>query len=210
MIKHIVPKSVGSNGIVDIVILIGIPVVRQFLGAKHKNGLVAVFVVFNNGKGGKGFTKTNTVCKDTAVELLKFVYDSKGSILLEVIEHPPNLAFLKTGRFVGQNIFGHIFQKLVEDVIERHEIDKIGRVFVVCSGNAVNNLIGDNLKHLAVIPYLIEVGKQSAGEGLVFYDCRADYIAFFAAQFNCSEVVDRRIAYAVHYDLPLNGFVADI
>ena len=117
MIKHIVPKPVGSNGVVDIVILIGIPVVRQFLGAKYKNGLVAVFVVFNNGKGGKGFTKTNTVCKDTAVELLKFVYDSKSGISLEVIEHPPNLAFLKTGRFVGQNIFGHIFQKLIEDVI---------------------------------------------------------------------------------------------
>ena len=74
----------GSNGIVDIVILIGIPVVRQFLGAKHKNGLVAVFVVFNNGKGGKGFTKTNTVCKNAAVELLKFVYDSKSGISLEL------------------------------------------------------------------------------------------------------------------------------
>ena len=181
MIKHIVPKPVGSNGVVDIVILIGIPVVRQFLGAKHKNGLVAVFVVFNNGKGGKGFTKTDAIRKDTAVELLKFVYDSKGSILLEVIEHPPNLTFLEAGCFVGQNIFGYIFQELVEDVIERHEIGEIRRVLVICGGDTVDHLIGNDLKHFAVVPYLIEVGKQSAGKGLVFYDCRADYIAFFAA-----------------------------
>ena len=210
MIKHIVPKPVGSNGVVDIVILIGIPVVRQFLGAKHKNGLVAVFVVFNNGKGGKGFTKTDAIRKDAAVVFFKFIYDGKSSILLEVIEHPPNFAFLKTGRFVGQNIFGHIFQKLIEDVIERHKVDKIGRVFVICGGNAVNYFISNDLKHLAVIPYLIEIGKQSAGEGFIFHDCCADYIAFLAAKLNRSEVIDRRIADAVNYDLPLNGFVADI
>ena len=210
MIQHIVTKPVGSNGVIDIVILIGIPVVRQLLGAKHKNRLVAVFVVFNNGKGGKGFTKTDAVCKDTAVVFFKFVYDGKGSILLEIIEHPPNFAFLETGRFVGQNIFGHIFQELVENIIKRHEIDEVGRVFIICGGNAVDHLVGDNLKHLAVIPYLIEVGKQSTGKGLILYDCGTDYIALFAAQFNRSEVIDRRIANAVNYDLPLNGFVADI
>ena len=210
MVKHVVTKPVGSDGVIDIVVFIGVPVVCQFLGAEHKDGLVSVFVVFNNGKCGKGFTKTNTVCKDTAVELLKFVYDSKSGISLEVIEHPPNLAFLKTGRFVGQNIFGHIFQKLIEDVIERHEIDEIRRVLVICGGNAVDHLVGDNLKHLAVIPYLVEVSKQSTGKGLILYDCGTDYIALFAAQFNRSEVIDRCIADTVNYDLSLNGFVADI
>ena len=210
MIQHIVPKPVGSNGVIDIVILISVPVVCQFLGAKHKNGLVSVFVVFNNGKGGKGFTKTDAIRKDTAVVFFEFIDDGKGSVLLEIVEHPPNLTFLEAGRFVGQNIFGHIFQKLIEDVIERHEVDEIGRVLVVCGGDTVNYLIGNDLKHFAVIPYLIEVGKQSAGKGLIFHDCGADYIAFFAAQFNRSEVIDRRIAYTANYDLPLNGFVADI
>ena len=210
MIKHIVPKPVGSNGVIDIVIFISIPVVCQLLGAEHKNGLVAVFVVFNNSKGGKGFTKTDAIRKNAAVVFFKFIYDGEGSILLEIIEHPPNLAFLETGRFVGQNIFGHIFQELVENVIKRHKVDEIGRVLVVCGGNAVNYFISNDLKHLAVIPYLIEIGKQSAGKGLIFHDCCADYIAFFAAKLNRCEVVDRRIAYTVNYDLPLNGFVADI
>lgn len=110
--------------------------------------------------------------------IFKFIYDGEGSILLEVIEHHPNFAFLETGRFVGQNIFGHIFQELVENVIKRHKVDEIGRVLVVCGGNAVNYFISNDLKHLAVIPYLIEVSKQSAGKGLIFHDCCADYIAF--------------------------------
>ena len=181
MVKHIVTKPVGSDGVIDIVILIGIPVVCQFLGAEHKDGLVSVFVVFNNGKGGKGFTKTDAIRKDSAVVFFKFVYDGKGSIFLEVVEHPPNLTFLEAGCFVGQNIFGHILQKLVEDVIERHKVDEIGRVLVICGGNAVDHFVCNDLKHLAVIPYLVEVSKQSAGKGLIFHDCGADYIALFAA-----------------------------
>ena len=159
MVKNIVTESVSGNGVIDIVIFIGVPVVCQLLGAEHKNGLVAVFVVFNNCKCGKGFTKTNAVRKDAAVIFFKFIYDGKGSVLLEVIEHPPNLAFLEASRFVGQNIFGHILQKLIEDVIERHEVDEIRRILVIRGGDAVNNLVSNDLKHLAVIPYLIEVGK---------------------------------------------------
>ena len=81
MVKHIVTKPVGSDGVIDIVVFIGVPVVCQFLGAEHKDGLVSVFVVFNNGKCGKGFTKTDAIRKNTAVVFFKFVYDGKGSII---------------------------------------------------------------------------------------------------------------------------------
>lgn len=84
---------------------------------------------FNNGKCGKGFTKTDAIRKDTAVVFFKFVYDGKGSIFLEVVEHPPNLTFLEAGCFVGQNIFGHVLQKLVqlpERTDEKSEAYKAG------------------------------------------------------------------------------------
>ena len=48
------------------------------------------------------------------------------------------------------------------------KVDKIGRVFVICGGNAVNYFISNDLKHLAVIPYLIEIGKQSTGKDSSF------------------------------------------
>ena len=51
---------------------------------------------------------------------------------------------------------------------------------------------------------------QRQKEDLRLYDCGADHIAFFATQFNRGKVVDGRIANAVNYDLPLNGFIADI
>ena len=210
MIQHIVSKPVGGNGVIDIVILIGVPVVRQFLWAEYKDRLVAIFVVFNNSKSGKCFTKTYAVREDAAIVFFELVDNSEGSIPLEVIEHPPNLAFLKTSCFVGQNIFGYIFQKLIEDVIKRDEVDKIRSVLAVCGCNAVYHLIGNSLKHLAVIPNLIKVGKQGTGKRLIFYDCGADHIALFTAQFNCREVIDGGIADIVYYDLPLNRLVTDI
>lgn len=110
VVKHIVAESIGSNRVVDIVVLIGVPVVRQLLGAKHQNGFVAVFVVFYNRKRCKSFAKTNAVCKNTAVVFFEFVYNGESGILLEVVEHPPNLTFLEAGCLVWQNILGHIFQ----------------------------------------------------------------------------------------------------
>ena len=210
VVKHIVAESIGSNRVVDIVVLIGVPVIRQLLGAEHQNRFVTVFVVFYNGKRCKGFAETDAVCKNTAVVFFKFVYDGESGILLEVVEHPPNLAFLEAGCLVWQNILGHIFQKLAENIVESHKVDKVGRVLIIGSRDAVDHLICDDLKHLAVVPDFIEVSKQSAGKGLVLYNCGADYIAFFATKFNRSKVVDGGIAYAVNYNLSLNRFVTDI
>ena len=210
VVKHIVAESVGSNRVVDIVVLIGVPVIRQLFRAEHQNGFVAVFVVFYNRKRCKSFAKTNAVCKNTAVVFFEFIDNGESGILLEVVEHPPNLAFLEAGCLVWQNILGHIFQKLAENIVESHKVDKVGRVLIIGSCDAVDHLIGDDLKYLAVVPDFIEVSKQSAGKGLVLYDCGADYIAFFATKFNRSKVVDGGIAYAVNYNLSLNRFVTDI
>ena len=148
--------------------------------------------------------------KDTAVILLQLIDDSKASILLEVVEHPPNLAFLEAGCLVWQNILGHIFQKLAENIVESHKVNEVRRILIIGSRDAVDHLICDDLKHLTVVPDFIEVSKQSAGKGLVLYNCGADYIAFFATKFNRSKVVDGGIAYAVNYNLSLNRFVTDI
>ena len=210
MIKHIIAKPIGCNGIIDIVILIGIPVIRQLLWAKHKDGLVAVFIVFNNSKRSKCFTKTDAVRKDTAIVFFKFVDDCESCISLEVIEHPPNLAFLETCRFVGQNIFRHIFQKLIEDIIKSDEVNKVRRILIISSSDTVNYLVSDDLKHLTVIPNFIKIREKCAGQGRIFYDRGADHISFFTAKFNRCEIFDWCITDTIHYNLSLNEFVADI
>ncbi len=104
MVKHVIAQSIGSYGIVDIVVLIGVPVVGQLFGAKNKNIFVAIFIVFNNGKCGKSFTKSYAVCKNAAIIFLQFVDDGKGCILLKVIQHTPNFAFFESGCFVRKYI----------------------------------------------------------------------------------------------------------
>ena len=101
MKQHIIIQPVGGNGIVDIVVLIGIPVLRQLFGAENKYRLVPVFIIFYHGKGSKGFAQTNAVCQNTAVILLQLVNDGKNGIPLEVIEHIPDLALLEPGRLIG-------------------------------------------------------------------------------------------------------------
>ena len=70
MKQHIIIQPVSGNGIVDVVVLIGVPVFRQFFWAEDKYGLVPVFVIFDHGKCGKGFAQTYAVRQDTAVILL--------------------------------------------------------------------------------------------------------------------------------------------
>ena len=146
MIQNVVTKSIAGDGVIYVIILICIPVVCEFLGAKNKHRLVAVLVIFYNGKCGEGFTKTDTIGKDTAVVLFKFVNDSKNSVFLEVVEHTPNLAVLETCRFIGENIFGNVFKEFIENIIQGYEIYKIGRVLIISSCNIINYFISNFLE----------------------------------------------------------------
>ena len=109
MVEDIITQTIRRNRVVHIVILIGIPVIRQLLRAENKHRFISVFVIFDNCQSGKGFTKTNTICQNTAIEFFQLADDCKHSIFLEVIKHRPYLAFLKSGSLIRQMIFGHIF-----------------------------------------------------------------------------------------------------
>ena len=129
---------------------------------------------------------------------------------MEVIQHSPNLAVLETGCFIGKHIFGHIFKKFVEDVIQGYKVDEIRRIFVICCGNTFYYFIGHFLKNLFVIPYFIEISYKCLSQRLVFYDCCADNITFFATEFNCRKIVDWCITGVVNDKLPLNSLIAYI
>ena len=96
-------------------------------------------VVLYDSQGGEGFAKTNAVRKNTAVEFFQLVDNGQGGIFLEVIEHVPDFAVLKAGCLIGENILGNVLQEFVEDIIQGDKVDEVWRIFVVGSGNAVNN-----------------------------------------------------------------------
>ena len=68
MIKHVIAKSIGSNGIVQVIILKGIPVVRKLLRTKNKDGFVSVLIVLNDCQSSKGFTKTYYTTKSSQMQ----------------------------------------------------------------------------------------------------------------------------------------------
>ena len=80
MEKNIIPQTVSGNGVVYIIILIGIPVVGQLFGAENQNILVPILIILDNCQGSKGLTETNTVCQDAAVELFQLINDCQDKL----------------------------------------------------------------------------------------------------------------------------------
>ena len=108
MIENIIAQTVRCNRIIDVIILVCVPVVSQFFGAKHQHRLISVFIIFDNRQGGECFTKTNTVCQYTTVIFFEFVDDGERRIFLEVKQHTPDFAVLEAGCLIGQYIFRDI------------------------------------------------------------------------------------------------------
>ena len=48
MKKHVIAQAVFGNRVVQIVALVGNPVVIQFLRTKHQHGFVAILVILDN------------------------------------------------------------------------------------------------------------------------------------------------------------------
>ena len=156
MEKNIVAESVCSDGIVDVVIFICIPVFCQLLRAKYKDRFISVFIVFNDSESRESFTKTDTVSQNAAVVLFEFVDNGKRCIFLEVVELIPDFAVLKTCRFVRQYVLRYILQKLTEHVVERDEINQFRRILVISSRNVFQNNISDVLQLFFIVPKRIE------------------------------------------------------
>lgn len=72
---------------------------------------------------------------ETAVILLQLADDGQHGILLKGVEFIPNQAALKSGCFVGQNVLADILEKIMEDVVESKEVEKLWAVFLAGSGD---------------------------------------------------------------------------
>ena len=156
VIEHLVVEPILRQRVVSIVVAISIPVVCEFFRAEDEHAFIARFVILYHRKGGEGFAETYGVGQNAAVVFFQLVYDGKSCVTLKVKQHLPDLAVLEAGGFVGQSIVRDIVEKLIKNVVERNEIDKFRRIFVIYGGNALDYLCGDILKVLFVIPQLLK------------------------------------------------------
>ena len=61
VIQDFVIQAVLRQGIVDIVIPVGIPIVGQLLRTEHQDAFVSGFIIFDDSQSRKGFAQTNGI-----------------------------------------------------------------------------------------------------------------------------------------------------
>ena len=108
VIQDLIIQTVLRQGVIDIVVPVGIPVVGQLLRAKDQDTFVSGLIILDDRQSSEGFAQADGICKDTAIVLFKFVDDSQGCIPLEVEEHTPNLAVLEADSLIRQLILGDV------------------------------------------------------------------------------------------------------
>ena len=211
MKKNIIPQTVSGNGVVYIIILIGIPVVGQLFGAENQDILVPILVILNNRQSGEGLTETHTVSQDAAVEFFQFIDNRQGSILLVVKEQIPNLTLFEACCLIGQHIFRDVFQELVENVVKGKEVDEVGAVFVVGSGNGVYDFLCHFLHTGSIVPELVkqlQIAHRKGSRHLLNHGI--GIVATLTAQVNGGKALDGGVCHIINTHEAHHVLIGDI
>mgnify|MGYP007067781805 CR=1 FL=1 len=196
MVQHIVVQAILCQWVVAVIRLVGYPVVRQLFVAKHQHAQVAVFVIFDDRKRGKGLAQTNAVCQNAAIELLQLADDGKGGILLEGVQLVPDDAFLKAVGVAGQVILADVLQKVPENIVQRKKIEKLRAVFLIGGGDAFQHGVGDILQALLVVPDRVEQLQILCALGRInTVDHGKQVAAALAAQVGACKTIDWSICH---------------
>ena len=85
MVENMIVEAVTQQRIIFIRTLERVPVVIEFLRAKHENTLVPRLVILDYRECGKGLAETYGVGKDAAVIFFQLVDDGESRITLEIV-----------------------------------------------------------------------------------------------------------------------------
>ena len=111
---------------------------------------------------------------------------------MEIVKFIPDGAVLETRRLVCQIIFGNVIEELVENVIERNEVNVIGRIFAIDVLDVFKNRIGDVLQLFVVVPNSVERCEEIVRYGCFdFIYAKTHIVAFFKAEFRLAKIVNR-------------------
>ncbi|MPM29595.1 hypothetical protein SDC9_76135 [bioreactor metagenome] len=156
--EAILTEEVG--GVVGVVVR---PVLRQLFGTQHQHGLVAQLVILDDGQRGERLAQTDRVGEDAAVVGFQLVDDSRGGVVLEVVQALPDLGLLVAGAVVGENIVVDVVKEVGEQVVEDEEVDALWGVLRVHRCDVVTDRLRDVIELIRVVPDLVEQGKERLG-----------------------------------------------
>ena len=158
VVEHVVAQAVGRDRVVDVVLLVGEPVVGQTLGAEDEHVAVEQLVILDHGERGERLAQTHAVRKDAAVVGLELVDDGEDGVPLEIVEQVPDLALLEARALLGENVLGHVLQEFAEDAVEGGVVDELRRILAVHSRDGIDHGLRDVLQ-LARIPGGVELSQ---------------------------------------------------
>lgn len=132
----------------------------------------------------------DAVGENATVVLLELIDAGENGVALKIVKHRPNFALLETGRLIGQHVFGDVGKELVEDIVERHKINQLGRIFVVDGRQIFEDGLGDILQSTPIVPNqieslqkLIDIGRAHARDEI------DNIIAALAAERDAGEAL---------------------
>ena len=215
MEQHVVAQAVAGDGVVGVVVLIGVPVPCQLFGAEDQHGLIAVFIVLDHRECRERLAKAHAVSQDAAVVFFQLVDDGKYSVPLEVIQQAPDFALLEARRLIGKNILRNVLQEFVENVIQRNEIDQLRRVFGIGSRNVFDYRLRHILEFFPIPPKGLEQLHVLRGEGgFKAVDHVIAVVAPLTSDIDRSEPVQRHVSdligRRVHSHKPAHVFASSV
>ena len=167
--EDVVPKPVLGQDVVLVVVAVGVPVGLELFGAKDEHVLVAHLVVLDDSQCAEGLAQAHAVGQDAAVVFLEFVDGADDRVALEIVELVPNDGVFEADLFVGQIVFVDLFQEVVEDVVERDEVDELRRVLLVRVEEVILHALGDVDEVFWIAPNLVEVLEEDFAPRHAFF-----------------------------------------
>ena len=164
VVEHGVVEAVVRERIAVVVVLgpQG-PVVTKTFGAQHQDAVVALLVVLDDGQGLVGLAQAHGVRDDAALVLLELADGAHNGIALEVVELVPHHGLLELE--AGAQVVVDVTEEVAEQVVEREEVDELGRVLAVEGLDLGGHLVGDVGHHGRVVPDLLEHELEAGGLG---------------------------------------------
>ena len=134
---------------------------------------------------------------------------------MEIEQLVPYHALLEASGIIGKHILGNILQKLVEDMVENHEVYKLRGVFPIDSGNHGSHFLRNIGELFFILPHSIK-GAQKLCAGRILQSCHyvCKIFAFLTAQVHRGKGVHRHVGIGIisifYYEEVIHPFTGGV
>ena len=159
VVQHVVVEAVGRELVAAVVLRVDRPVLAQFFRAEHEHAVVAELVIFDDGQRLERLAEADAVRDDAAAVFFDLVDRAEHAVLLEGEELVPDARVAEARPRLHDGLVREAGELVLEDVVERREIDELRRLVAREDVERREHLRFDVLHLLRAVP---ERGEELA------------------------------------------------